>query len=132
MEDFREFGASRHTDFGAHDADVLAALSHPDMITVRPHVGRHKEAGLEAERECNHSWFEGFPDGRITASSEVTTGEYTVQEGTFEGTNTGTFKTEAGNIPATGRSLKGRYSQVSRVVNGVLVSTNLYFDKVER
>jgi predicted ester cyclase len=132
MEDFRQFGASRHTAFGAHDADVLAALSHPDMITVRPRVGRHKEVGLVAERECNHSWFEGFPDGRITASSEVTTGEYTVQEGTFEGTNTGTFKTESGNIPATGRSLKGRYSQVSRVVNGVLVSTNLYFDKVER
>src|ERR1700730_3824378 len=127
MEDFQERGASRGVAFSAHDADVLAALSHPDMISLGPKVGRPSEPGQEAERECNHSWFEGFPDGRITARTDATAGEYTVQEGTFEGTNTGTFKTESGNIPATGKSLKGRYSQVSRVRNGVVVSTNLYF-----
>ena len=127
MEDLKDPGAGGLASFNAHDADAMAALSHPDLICTGPRIGGRKEA----ERERNHSWFEGFPDGRISANTEVTAGEYTVQEGTFEGTHTGMFNTETRSIPATGRILKGRYSQVSRVRNGVVLSTNLYFDEVE-
>jgi hypothetical protein len=131
MEDLKGIGASGLAPFDAHEADVMAALSHPDLICSKPLPGGRGQTGHGAERERNHSWFEGFPDGRITATIEVTVGEYTVQEGTFEGTNTGTFETESRAMAATGRTLKGRYSQVSRVRNGVIISTNLYFDDVE-
>jgi ketosteroid isomerase-like protein len=131
MEDLKGIGAGSLASFDAHDADVLAALSHPDLICSKPTPGGRGQTGHSPQRERNHSWFEGFPDGRITATMEVTVGEYTVQEGTFEGTNTGTFETESRSIAATGRTLKGRYSQVSRLRNGVIISTNLYFDDVE-
>lgn len=130
MEDLKEIGGSP-APYNARDADVMAALSHPDLISTGPGLGGRTEPGQETERERNRSWFEGFPDGRITATTEETSGEYTVQEGAFEGTHTGTFTTETRSIRATGRILKGRYSQVSRVRNGVTISTNLYFDEVE-
>jgi predicted ester cyclase len=61
----------------------------------------------------------------------VIAGDYIVQECTFQGTNTGTWKSEVGDMPATGKTLKGEYCLIAKVRDGLFVSSNLYFDQVQ-
>ena len=126
-----KLGVSGPPPFNAQDANSLAVSSHPDMISPAPSPTGRGERGSQGDRECNESWFAGFPDARIRLTHQVMVGNHIVQEGSFDGANTGTFRTAAGDIAATGRRLKGQFAQVSTMSNGVIVSTRLYFDQVE-
>ena len=72
-----------------------------------------------------------FPDARVTIDNELEAGDWVVQEFTFEGTHEGTLSAPTGDIPATGRRLRGRGVQILRVEGGAVVDTRLYFDQVE-
>jgi hypothetical protein len=63
--------------------------------------------------------------------NQLETGDWVVQEFTFEGTHGDTLSTPAGEIPATNRRLTGRAVQVFRVESGEVADTRLYFDQVE-
>ena len=131
MADLKEVAQQNINAFNAHDANAVAALAHSEVVASAPNpTGRSELRGREAVKEYNQSWFEGFPDAKIMLTNQVIVGNYIVQEGTFDGTNTGTFKTAAVDLPATGRHLRGHYAQVSNLSNGAVVSTRLYFDQV--
>jgi len=130
MADLKE---PQQRSIGAFSADDAKALAdHPDIVSTVPSpTGRTELRGREATKEYNQSWFSAFPDARTTILNEVIVGDYIVQEGTFEGTNTGTWKSVAGDMPATGNRVKGQYCQVAKVRDGLIVSSNLYFDQIE-
>jgi len=132
MADLKELSQSSIAAFNAHDANALAALEHQDAINTAPSpTGRTERRGREASIEYNQSWFNAFPDAKITIINEVIAGDFIVQEGTFQGTNTGAWKSEGGDMPATGKVLKGQYCQTAKVRDGLFVSSNLYFDQVQ-
>jgi len=132
MADLKELSQRSTAAFNAHDADALAALDHQDVVNTAPSPsGRTELRGREAAKGYNQSWFTAFPDAKTTISNEVITGDFIVQEGIFEGTNTGTWKSEAGDMPATGKTLKGQYCLVARTKDGLIISSNLYFDQVQ-
>ena len=133
MSDLKNFAARANAAFNAHDADALAELDDNNVVaTVPSPSGRTERRGRQASREYNQSWFTAFPDAKTTITNElVIAGDYIVQEGTFQGTNTGTWKSEAGDMPATGKTLKGHYCLISKVNNDRVVTSNLYFDQVE-
>jgi predicted ester cyclase len=128
VEDFKKLLGSVTPAYDVDEANALAAISHPDMISPAPGAAGNGERGSRGSRQRNRSWFEGFPDATIMLTNEVRVGNYIVQEGTFDGTNTGTFKTVPVDLPATGRRLRGHYAQVSNLSNGAVVSIRLYFD----
>jgi len=132
MADLKEIADRGTAAFNAHDADALAALDDADVIYTTPGpTGRTEYRGREAGRGYNQNWFTAFPDAKVTILTEVLAGDCIVQEGTFEGTNTGPWKTDAGEMPATGRTVNGTYCLVSKVRDGLFISGNLYFDQVE-
>ena len=132
MADLKQIAQEKINAFNAHDANAVAALDHPDVVaTVPGPTGRSELRGREAVKGYNQSWFNAFPDARVRSTNDVISGDYIVQEGTFEGTNTGPWRSEAGDMPATGRALKGQFCQVIRTKDGKIVSSNLYFDQVQ-
>jgi predicted ester cyclase len=132
MLDVKEISARSLAAFNAHDADALAALDDPSVVITFPSpTGRSQARGREGSKAYNQSWFKAFPDAKTTISNEVITGDYIVQEGTFQGTNTGTWKSEVTDMPATGKSLKGEFVLIAKVKDGLIVSSNLYFDQVQ-
>jgi ketosteroid isomerase-like protein len=132
MADLKQIAQENINAFNAHDADAVAALDHPDVVSTVPGpTGRTELRGREAAKGYNQSWFNAFPDARVRSTNDVISGDYIVQEGTFEGTNTGPWQSEAGDMPATGRALKGQFCQVIRTKDGKIVESNLYFDQVQ-
>jgi predicted ester cyclase len=132
MSDLKDFSARANAAFNAHDVDALAALDDVNVaLSVPSPFGRSELRGRQASQQYNQSWFTAFPDAKTIITNQVITGEYIVQEGIFQGTNTGTWKSEAAEMPATGKSLKGHYCLVNKVTNDRIVSSALYFDQVE-
>ena len=132
MADLKQIAQEKINAFNAHDANAVAELAHPDVVATAPGpTGRSDLRGREAVKGYNQSWFTAFPDARVRSTNDVISGDYIVQEGTFEGTNTGPWRSEAGDMPATGRALKGQFCQVIRTKDGKIVSSNLYFDQVQ-
>jgi steroid delta-isomerase-like uncharacterized protein len=132
MADLKNIAQQNIAAFNAHDANAVAALEHTDVVSTVPSpTGRTELRGREASKGYNQSWFTAFPDAKVTNTNDVIAGDYIVQEGTFEGTNTGTWRSEAGDMPATGKTLKGQFCQVIRTKDGLIISSNLYFDQVQ-
>ena len=132
MADLKQIAQENINAFNTHDANAVAALDHPDVVSTVPGpTGRTELRGRDAAKEYNQSWFNAFPDARVRSTNDVISGDYIVQEGTFEGTNTGPWQSEAGDMPATGRTLKGQFCQVIRTKDGLIISSNLYFDQVQ-
>jgi predicted ester cyclase len=132
MSDLKEFSARGNAAFNAHDASALAELDDPNVVTSIPSpTGRSELRGRDAAKQYNQSWFTAFPDAKTTVTNAVIGGDSIVQEGIFEGTNSGTWKSEAGEMPATGKTIKGHYCLVTRVRNDQIVTSTLYFDQVE-
>ncbi len=132
MADLKELSQRSIAAWNAHDANALAALDHTDVVFTAPSpTGRTELRGREAAKEYTQSWFTAFPDAKTTIINEVIAGDYIVQECTFQGTNAGTWKSEVGDMPATGKTLKGEYCLIAKVRDGLFVSSNLYFDQVQ-
>jgi predicted ester cyclase len=51
-------------------------------------------------------WTTGFPDYRLEAGPIIGEGKSTAYSWVFRGTNTGPLKTDAGDLPATGKSVE--------------------------
>jgi predicted ester cyclase len=132
MADLKEISNRATAAYNAHDTKALAELDDANVVFTAPGPsGRTEFRGREASEEYNQNWFNAFPDARISIISEVIAGDSVAQEGIFEGTNTGTWKTGTGDMPATGKKLRGQYSLVSKFRDGLVVSSNLYFDQLD-
>ena len=132
MADLKEIADRGTAAFNAHDAAALAALDDPNVVYSTPSpTGRIEHRGKEAGRIYNQNWFDAFPDAKVTIVNEVLADGNIVQEGTFQGTNTGTWKSDAGDMEATGKTVNGTYCLVSKVRDGLIISGTLYFDQVE-
>jgi predicted ester cyclase len=132
MADVKETSRRSVEAYNAHDTSALAKLDHENIVTTAPGpTGRTERRGRQASQDYNQSWFNAFPDARITIVNEVIGDDTFVQEGVFEGTNSGEWKSEAGDMPATGKTLKGPFCLVAKVRDGLIVSGNLYFDQAD-
>ena len=132
MSDLKELAARSLAAFNSHDADALAELDDPNTVITYPSpTGRSEAKGREAAKVYNQSWFTAFPDAKTTVITEVIADDCIVQEGIFQGTNSGAWKSEGADMPATGKTVKGDYVLVAKVNGGLIVSSHLYFDQVQ-
>ncbi|MGZ8742452.1 MAG: ester cyclase [Nocardioides sp.] len=84
--------------------------------------------GPEGSRQYNKSWYDGFPDGKITIDNVLASGDCVVVEFTGHGTHTGTLATSMGQIPATGRSLTLKLCDVIEFKDGKVATQRTYLD----
>lgn len=115
--------------FNAHDMEALARDSAPDIEATAP--GDIKLKGPQALKEYNQNFVNAFPDARIEAKNIFTQGNHVTVEGVFSGTHNGTLKTPMGDIPATGRKVKGEFIQVFDVDRGLVKRDSLMYDQVQ-
>ena len=115
--------------FNHHDENRIRELNADNAVLEAP--GDTRLEGREAATAYATAWLNAFPDARVTIDNELEAGDWVVQEFTFEGTHEGTLSAPTGDIPATGRRLRGRGVQILRVEGGAVVDTRLYFDQVE-
>ena len=129
MADARQVGADFVAAFNDHDESRIRELNAENAVVEAP--GDIHVEGREAATQYAMAWLNAFPDARLTVKNELVSGDWVVQEFTFEGTHEGTLSSPAGEIPATHRRLNGRGVQIFRVEDDAVVDTRLYFDQVQ-
>src|SRR5579859_1237801 len=115
--------------FNAHDMEALARDAAPDIEATAP--GDIKLKGPQAVKEYNQNFVTAFPDARVEAKNIFTQGNHVIVEGLFTGTHNGTLKTPMGDIPATGRKVKGEFVQIFDVDRGLIKRDALVYDQVQ-
>jgi len=128
MADLKELAERGLAAFNAHDSETIARMTHPDCEFRAP--GNVQLRGREAGKQYNQNWFDAFPDSRFTLVNQVISGSTVVSEGIFEGTHTGTLKSPGGDIPATGKKVKGPYCVVERIEGELTVAVTLYYGQL--
>ena len=129
MADARQVGADYVAAFNDHDESRIRELNTENSVIEAP--GDVHVEGREAATQYAMAWLNAFPDARLTVTNELVAGDWVAQEFIFEGTQEGVLTGPAGEIPATGRRLKGRGVQVFRVEGDAVADTRLYFDQVQ-
>jgi predicted ester cyclase len=115
--------------FNAHDLEALARDAAPEIEATAP--GDIKLKGPQAVKEYNSNFIKAFPDARIEATKIHAQGATVIVEGIFTGTHDGTLKTPIGDVPATGRKVRGEFIQVFEVDRGLVKRNNLIYDQVQ-
>ncbi|MHB8587704.1 MAG: ester cyclase [Candidatus Dormibacteraceae bacterium] len=115
--------------FNAHDLEALARDAAPDIEATGP--GEIKLKGPQALKEYNQNFVSAFPDARVEAKNIFTQGGTVIVEGIFTGTHDGTLKTPMGDVPATGRKVKGEFVQILEVDRGLVKRNSLLYDQVQ-
>jgi predicted ester cyclase len=129
MADAQQVGADFVAAFNDHDESRIRELNAENAAVEAP--GDVHVEGREAATQYAMAWLNAFPDARLNVKNEFVSGDWVVQEFTFEGTHEGTLSGPAGEIPATHRRLNGRGVQIFRVEGDAVVDTRLYFDQVQ-
>ena len=115
--------------FNAHDLEAVARDAAPDIEATAP--GDIKLKGPQAVKEYNQRFITAFPDARVEAKNIFVQGGTVIVEGIFTGTHDGTLKTPMGDVPATGRKVKGEFVQIFEVDRGLVKRDSLLFDQVQ-
>jgi predicted ester cyclase len=115
--------------FNAHDVSAFADNTAEDVTTRAPGVG--ELTGKQAVTAFYRSWLDAFPDARVEVGAVHFLDDRAVEEGVFIGTHRATLRGPAGELPATGRSVRVEYIQVLRFRGDKVASFHLVFDRVE-
>ena len=115
--------------FNAHDLEALARDATPDSEMTAP--GDIKLKGPQAIKEYNQNFITAFPDARTEAKNIFTQGKHVIVDGVFTGTHNGPLKTPMGDVPATGRKIKGEFVQIFEVDRGLVKKLSLLYDQVQ-
>jgi predicted ester cyclase len=74
--------------------------------------------------------WEAFPDIELALTEVVEQGSKVSVRGAMVGTHAGTLHTPSGDIPATGQRIDLAFSDSYEVVDGLIVASHLYFDRL--
>jgi predicted ester cyclase len=111
MADNAEIARQFYEAWNNRDFDFGPEHSTPDSTITMVGSGQVFH-GAEGGRQFGEGWAEAFPDGRVTVDNLIAQGSCVVVEYTGRGTHTGTLRTPAGDIPATGRSVTLQFLDV--------------------
>ena len=129
MATIRELVEQGNRAFNAHDRAASEALTAEDAVVEAP--GNMTARGRAECVEFLASWWDAFPDARVTIEALYVEGDTAIEEGTFYGTQNGVFKTPAGDVPPTGRAVVGKYINVITARNGKMGRQRLLFDRLD-
>jgi steroid delta-isomerase-like uncharacterized protein len=115
--------------FNAHDIAGFTSVLADDVTYSAP--GGMSGRGKAACAQFFASWWDAFPDAHVDVHAVHIAGDIAVEEGTFTGTHRGTLHGSSGDIAATGRRTAVDYVHVLRYRDGMHVSFNLVFDRLQ-
>ncbi|MFJ7065894.1 ester cyclase [Streptomyces sp. NPDC101115] len=112
------------------DLTALAELYAEDAVAVTPDEGEIR--GRDAIVEYWRTMTESIPEATFTPVHQYEAGDTAIDEGIFSGVNTGPIQLPDGEkLPATGRAVRIRGTDLATVKDGRIESYRLYFDQME-
>jgi predicted ester cyclase len=113
----------------AHDLEAAARESAPDSVLTAP--GDMTVKGPQAIKEYNRNWITAFPDAKIEVQQIFAQGDNVAVKAQFVGTHNGPLKTPMGEVPATGKKVRGDFVQLFEIDRALVKSAHLMFDQVQ-
>lgn len=112
--------------------DKESWMAGADLSTIEMQApGGMSMTGREAAETMWNTWQQAFPDNRIETIAIHADDRGGVHEFRATGTQTGTLRGPAGEIPATGRTAQMNMCGVYEFDEGKITSYHLYFDQAE-
>jgi steroid delta-isomerase-like uncharacterized protein len=115
--------------FNSHDEAAIRALTADDCVFEGP-GGVHLE-GADAVTSYAMGWLNAFSDAKLEVHTVLVDGDLVAHTGSFKGTHDGILSGPDGDVPATGRTIDGRCSQIVRFADGKAVEEHLYYDQMD-
>jgi predicted ester cyclase len=129
MTEVRESAARFIKAFNAHDEDAMRRLTHPNATFTAP--GDVHLRGVEATRYAMQ-WLKACPDGKLTVRNELISGQWVVEEVTFEGTHRGPLASPVvGLVAATGKRIAIKAVLITRYESDLALEARICFDQVD-
>ncbi len=130
MSTIREITEQGIAAFNAHDGTTLERIYAEDCVCTAP--GDMRFVGPAQIRSFMESWWTAFPDAHTRVTNLHYCGDdVSVEEGIFEGTQDGVFRTPMGDVQPTHRQVHGAYVNIVSIRNGKAVSQRLIFDRIQ-
>jgi steroid delta-isomerase-like uncharacterized protein len=120
----------QHYDgFGENDLDKAVAVFSPDAWHQDPGGGRMDVASFRAYGEAFKT---AMPDGHFEVRRMIEAPGACVVEGTFVGTQTGPLVGPAGELPASGRSVRVDFCDLFVAgADGLIAEHRVYYDQMD-
>jgi len=112
--------------FNQGDKERFRTLLTPGSVYKEFATGRELQ-GPEMVEEI-WTWRDAFPDAHGEITNAFGSGDQVVLQIVWTGTQKGDLVGPMGTIPATGKQVRIPASQVLRISNGKIASTDHYFD----
>jgi predicted ester cyclase len=116
--------------FNRHDVQGFTAQMAGDVTLMAPGVGGELK-GKAAVSAFYQGWLDAFPDAKVEIDAVQVLDDMAIEEGHFVGTHRGTLHTASGDLPATGRKVRGDYMQIVRFRGDQIASFHLVFDRMD-
>lgn len=113
----------------AHDLEAAARLTAPESELTAP--GDVNVKGTQPIKEFNKNWITAFPDAKIETQALFAQGDQVALKAQFVGTHDGTLKTPMGDVPATGKKVRGDFLELFEIDRGLIKKAHLMFDQVQ-
>lgn len=123
VEIAREFYAA----WNERDFERAAALVADDGELLIVGTGERR-TGPQGSIEYSRMWADAFPDGRVEITRTIAEGDHVVVLFRGRGTHTGTLRSAAGDIPATGKQVTLDLCDVYEIRGGKVKTNWTYFD----
>jgi steroid delta-isomerase-like uncharacterized protein len=111
----------------AHDTDAFVSLFADDIEYTDDSVPAPMRSADEI-REYMAAWYRAFPDMRATELNRVVGDDSVAAEVEFTGTNSGPLAMGGMEIPATGKSVKGRGTYFVKARDGRITEFHAHPD----
>jgi heme-degrading monooxygenase HmoA/limonene-1,2-epoxide hydrolase len=112
--------------------DMEAWMAAADLLRLTTQMpGGSQLNGREAAEAMWNTWQQAFPDNRIETIAIHADDRGGVHEFRAGGTHSGPLRGPAGEIPATGRTVRMDMCGVYEIDEGKITSFRLYFDQLE-
>ena len=105
--------------FAAHKVDDMTALLADDFVESDQAEAKDVKGKKDAEKSIK-DFIKAFPDIKTTSDGVWAAGDYVVETGVMEGTNSG----DLGAMKKTGKKISVHYAEVSKLKDGKL--TNMW------
>ena len=84
--------------------------------------------GPDGMRQYLQTWAGGFPESRVEITNVIIGEDQAAVEFTGRGVHSGTLRTPAGDIPASGKQVQLQFCDVFQIRDGKLAGGRTYFD----
>jgi predicted ester cyclase len=117
-----------HQAFTDRNLEKIASFWHEEISYLAPGLElKGKVARIAAEQAVLNA----LGQTHIQVERRLIAGNTVIEEDIMTGIHSGTLITPAGDLPATGKPIRLRYSQILDIEDKLIIQQHVYYDRLE-